>query len=77
MNTFDPNCTPMPMSYLQRKYRFSRTSGWRYACAGLPVIRVGSKVFCRESDFVAFLERMNGQTVPATRADSAATEAKP
>ena len=68
---FNPKDTPMPMAYLQRKYEFSRTTGWRYGRAGLPVIRVGSKVFCRESDFVAFLERMNGRTVPAPRAETA------
>lgn len=59
---FDPKDTPMPMPHLRRKYQFSRTTGWRYERAGLQVIRVGSKVFCRESDFVAFLERKSGQT---------------
>ena len=71
---FDPKATPMPMSYLQRKFQFSRTTGWRYEIAGLQVIRVGNKVFCRESDFVLFLEKMNGQKVPATRAESTATK---
>jgi hypothetical protein len=31
----------------------------------LPAVGVGAKCFVRESDFVAFLEKMNGQTVSA------------
>jgi hypothetical protein len=55
----------MPINYYERKYGTSRTTLWRYRKAGLPAIGVGAKTFVRESDFVAFLERMNGQTVSA------------
>jgi hypothetical protein len=64
----------MPMSFLRRKDTFSRTTGWRYENAGLPVLRVGGKLFCRESDFVAFLEKMDGQTLPAKTCESTANE---
>jgi hypothetical protein len=64
--TFDYRDTPLPISYFETKYRLSRVTIWRYRRAGLPAIGVGAKTFIRESDFVAFLERMNGQTVNAT-----------
>jgi hypothetical protein len=63
---FDHHDTPLPLDYYGRKYGTSRTTLWRYRKAGLPAIGVGAKTFIRESDFVAFLERMNGQTVSAT-----------
>lgn len=62
---FDHHDTPMPLAYYERKYGTSRTTLWRYRKAGLNSIGVGAKTFVRESDFVAFLERMNGQTVSA------------
>ena len=62
---FNHHDTPMPLSYYERKYDTSRTTLWRYRKAGLTAIAVGAKTFVRESDFVAFLERMNGQTVSA------------
>ena len=62
---FDPKDTPLPLDYFERKYQVSRTSLWRYRKAGLPALGVGAKTFIKESDFVAFLERMNGQTVSA------------
>jgi hypothetical protein len=71
---FDPKDTPLPVAYLHKKYSVSRTTWWRYEKAGLNVIRVGSKAFCRESEFVAFLQRMNGQTIPATRAENTASK---
>ena len=61
--TFDHGDTPLPLSYYGSKYHLSRTTLWRYRNAGLPAIDVGAKTFVRESDFVAFLERMNGQTI--------------
>ena len=64
-NTFDPRDTPLPLDYYERKYNVSRTTLWRYRKAGLPAVGVGAKSFVRESDFVAFLEKMNGQTVSA------------
>jgi hypothetical protein len=62
---FDPRDTPLPLDYFEHKYGLSRTTLWRFRRAGLPAIGVGSKVFVKESDFVAFLARMNGQTVSA------------
>ena len=62
---FNYHDTPMPLGYFERKYGTSRTTLWRYRRAGLTGIGVGAKTFIRESDFVAFLERMNGQTISA------------
>ena len=59
---FDHRDTPLPLDYFERKYNVSRTTLWRYRRAGLPSIGVGAKTFIRESDFVAFLDRMNGRT---------------
>ena len=63
---FDHRDTPLPLTYYEKKYSLSRTTLWRYRKAGLSAIGVGAKTFIRESDFVAFLERMNGQTVSIT-----------
>ena len=63
---FDHRDTPLPLPYYEKKYSLSRTTLWRYRKAGLPAIGVGAKTFIRESDFVTFLERMNGQTVSIT-----------
>lgn len=66
MNTsFDSRDTPLPLSYFESKYQLSRVTLWRYRKAGLPAVGVGAKTFIRESDFVAFLEKMNGQTISA------------
>ena len=62
---FDHRDTPLPLPYYEKKYSLSRTTLWRYRKAGLPAIGVGAKSFIKESDFVAFLERMNGQSVSA------------
>jgi hypothetical protein len=62
---FDPKDTPLPLTYYEKKYRVSRTTLWRYRKAGLPTIGVGAKSFIKESEFVGFLERMDGQTVSA------------
>ena len=67
-NAFDPRDVPLPAGYFRSKYTVSRSTFWRYRAAGMPTVRVGAKVFVRESDFVAFLKRMNGRTVStATR----------
>ena len=58
MPDFDPHDSPLPLSYFERKYQLSRVTLWRYRRAGLPALGVGDKVFVRESDFVAFLEKM-------------------
>ncbi len=65
--TFDPRDTPLPLSFFERKYQLSRVTLWRYRKSGLPAIGVGAKTFVRESDFVAFLHKMNSQTIPATK----------
>jgi len=64
---FDHRDTPMPISFFENKYCISRITLWRYRRAGLPSIRVGAKLFVRESDFVAFLEKMNGTSVPVPK----------
>jgi hypothetical protein len=64
---FDHHDTPLPQDFFQRKYDTSRVTLWRYRRAGLPAIVVGNKVFIKESDFVSFLQRMNGQTISAMR----------
>jgi hypothetical protein len=63
---FDLKDTPLPLGFFERKYNVSRTTMWRYRKAGLAAIGVGAKTFVRESDFIAFLERMDGQTASAT-----------
>ena len=64
---FNLNDTPLPLPFYEKKYQVSRTSLWRYRRAGLPAIGVGAKTFIRESDFIAFLEKMNGKTVPSAK----------
>ena len=68
--SFDPRDVPLPLDYLERRYQVSRTTLWRYRKAGLPAITVGGKVFIKESDFVAFLQRMDGKTVSAAPTQS-------
>jgi len=65
LTTFDHRDTPLPLSYFEAKYQLSRVTLWRYRKAGLPALGVGAKTFIKESDFVAFLERMNGKTASA------------
>lgn len=62
---FDPRDTPLPASYFEKKYHLSRTTLWRYRRAGLRAVSVGSKLFVKESDFVAFVQRMDGSTASA------------
>lgn len=62
---FDPQDCPLPLDFFERKYQVSRTTIWRYRTAGLPALGVGAKTFIRESDFVAFLEKMHGTTISA------------
>ena len=47
---------PLPLEFFLNRYGISRTTAWRWRTRGLPTLRVGSKIFCRESDFVTFLE---------------------
>lgn len=55
----------MPLDWYEQRYGVSRTTLWRYRRAGLKALGVGAKIFIRESDFVAFLERMDGGTATA------------
>ena len=47
---------PLPLDFFLNRYGISRTTAWRWRTRGLPTLQVGSKIFCRESDFVSFLE---------------------
>ena len=51
--------TPMPHTYLLKKYDLSRTTFWRWRKAGLPCQTVGAKLFVRESDIVRFIADQN------------------
>jgi hypothetical protein len=62
---FDYRDTPLPQRFFETKYAISKVTMWRYRRAGLPALVVGSKVFIKESDFVAFLERVHGQSIAA------------
>lgn len=62
---FDHRDTPLPISYYERKYDISRITLWRWRRGGLPAVGVGAKTFIKESEFVAFLEKMNGKTISA------------
>ncbi len=73
-SAFDPRDTPLPLDFFERKYGLSRTTLWRFRRAGLPAVGVGSKVFVKESDFVAFLDRMNGNAVSAAPVKAPAAE---
>ncbi len=73
---FDHSDTPLPLNYYEQKYFVSRTTLWRYRRAGLVAVGVGAKTFIRESDFIAFLNKMNGTTVSATPLTQGSEEAK-
>lgn len=47
---------PMPLEFFLHRYGLSRTTVWRWRKNGLATLRVGAKIFCRESEFVRFLE---------------------
>jgi len=64
-NNFDHRDTPLPHSYYKRQHDVSRVTLWRYRKAGLPAVEVGAKIWIKESDFLAFVQKMNGQTVSA------------
>lgn len=59
--------SPLPVPYYLKKYGLSRSTLWRYRKAGLATLTVGAKIFIRESEFISFLERMNGQTASANK----------
>ena len=56
MNSYDSKDCPMPFEFFLRRYAISRTTAWRWRARGLPTSQVGAKIFCRESDFVKWLE---------------------
>lgn len=56
MNSYDPKDCPMPLEFFLRRYSISRTTAWRWRARGLPTSQIGSKIFCRESEFVKWLE---------------------
>ena len=56
MNSYDSKDCPMPLKFFLRHYAISRTTAWRWRARGLPTSQVGAKIFCRESDFVKWLE---------------------
>jgi hypothetical protein len=56
VNAFDPKDAPLPLEFFMRRYAISRTTCWRWRARGLPTSQVGAKIFCRESDFVKWLE---------------------
>ena len=56
MNSYDSKDCPMPLEFFLRRYAISRTTAWRLRARGLPTSQVGAKIFCRESDFVKWLE---------------------
>lgn len=53
---YDPKDCPMPLDFFLRRYGISRTTAWRWRKNGLPTLQVGAKIFCRESEFVRFME---------------------
>lgn len=53
---------PLPCSYIQKKFGLSRTTLWRWRCAGLPVQQVGAKLFIKESDVVRFIAEQDAKT---------------
>lgn len=71
---FDHQDTPLPLDFFQRKYRLSRSTLWRYRKVGLKTILVGTKCFIRESEFVAFLQSMDGRTTTANAQQSEGNE---
>jgi hypothetical protein len=53
---FDPKDSPLPLDFFLRRYAISRTTARRWRKNGLATLQVGSKIFCRESEFVRFME---------------------
>lgn len=47
---------PLPLSFFLGRYRISRTTLRRWRKQGLRTIQIGAKLFCRESEFVRWME---------------------
>lgn len=61
-----PQDLPLPAEYICRKFNISRTTLWRWRRAGLSAQGVGAKLFIRESEVAAFIERMSRASDPTT-----------
>lgn len=72
--TYDPKDYPLPLDFFLNRYGISRTTAWRWRANGLPVLKVGAKLFCRESAFVAFLKQQNDHQVDVNPNRKAADE---
>ena len=60
---YDSKDCPMPLDFFLRRYGISRTTAWRWRKnMGLPTLQVGAKIFCRESDFVRFMETQTAKS---------------
>ncbi len=64
MTTFNPSDVPLPADQICRKFAISRTTLWRWRRSGLPAHGVGAKLFIRETDLIAFIDRMSAATKP-------------
>lgn len=62
--THDPKDCPLPLDFFLRRYGLSRTTVWRWRKQGLPMLQVGAKIFCRESELVRFMETRSANRSP-------------
>ncbi len=55
---------PLPLDFFIKNYGISRTTAWRWRKLGLPTLKVGAKIFCRESEFLRFMEEQSRSNQP-------------
>lgn len=60
----DSKDSPLPLDFFIQHYGISRTTAWRWRKNGLPTLQVGAKIFCRESEFVRFMETQTPKNQP-------------